>query len=113
MNPLLPHGPIPDSVRPNKKEIVLAHVAKLLSSLNVLIGIHLVYLFLFNGSKPCWLYIFSSSRTNRWKHYADQSENTAYYKEGEKHLEVERIHDGGWLEQNCLGEKVTITWAEG
>lgn len=39
---------------PNK-EIVLSHV---LSSLNVLIGIRLVYLFLFNGSKPCWLYIF-------------------------------------------------------
>lgn len=32
---------------------------------------------------------------------------------GKNTLEAERIHDGGWLEQNCLGEKVTITWAEG
>lgn len=32
---------------------------------------------------------------------------------GKNTLEAERIHDGGRLEQNCLGEKVTITWAEG
>lgn len=34
-------------------------------------------------------------------------------KKGKNTLEAELIHDGGWLEQNCLGEKVTMTWAEG
>lgn len=30
-------------------------------------------------------------------------------KKGKNTLEAELIHDGGWLEQNCLGEKVTMT----